>query len=176
MDNFFYLRKVYVSRLSPTACKMVDWLLAFVLFAKHKDHEKGNLSMPDKRLQPISAFGWASVAQYTVYISGVAGLLEVNSDHVSCLPLAKVGPTKLLARKLRMATILRSNLKGLEVFVEKHKDDLGLNEMSVIRGFYRQYKENLETVEGHMEIIENYAQSLSKDMFQQSEEIDDTPF
>jgi len=133
--------------------------------------------MAERKLQPISAFGWASVAQYTVYISGVARLLEVNSDHVNSLPLARMTPQKLLSRKLRTQVILRSNLRALEVFVEKYKADLGLSELSVIRGFYRQYKDSLETVEGHMQIIENYARSSDKSMFEQThEKSDDQPF
>jgi len=176
VDNFFYLRKLYVGGLSLALCKMIDLLWTFILSAKHKDHEKGNLSMSDEKLQPISAFEWASVTQYIVYISGAAQLLEVNSDHVRCLRLSKKGANTLLSQKLRMSVILKTNLRRLEGFVERFRGQLESTELSVIRGMYRQLKDNLETVERHMKTIENFAKSSNKDMFEQSEAEDETPF
>ena len=143
---------------------------------KHKDHEKGNLKMQERKLQPISAFEWASVAQYVVYISGAAGLKEVNSDHVLCLPLARIGPEKLLSRKMRVALVLKSNLRSLEGFVGRFEAELEVNEISVIRGMYRQFRDNLETVSGHMEIIEDKARTEYTSFYDQGEEKDDTPF
>jgi len=132
--------------------------------------------MSDKRLQPISAFEWASVTQYIVYISGVAELLEINSSHVERLPLATLGPAKLLSRKLKMSVVLKSNLRRLERFAERFKDELDKNELSVVRGMYRQYKNNLETVQRHLEVIEDYARAVDKSMFEQSEAEDNAPF
>lgn len=132
--------------------------------------------MPEKYLQPISAFEWASVAQYIVYISGAAGLQEVSSSHVLCLPLARMGPEKLLSQKMRVAMVLKSNLRSLEGFVGRFENELEDTEMSVIRGMYRQIRDNLETVAGHMKTIEDYARSSEKGMFEQSEEKDDAPF
>lgn len=132
--------------------------------------------MEERKLLPISAFKWASVSQYIVYIGGAAGLQEVNSGYVLCLPLTRVAPAKLLARKMRVALILKANLKSLERFVERFKAELEPGEMSVLRGMYRQFKNNLETVEGHMETIEDFAQASNKAMFEQSEEKDDLPF
>lgn len=132
--------------------------------------------MGERKLIPISAFEWASVAQYIVYISGAAGLQGINSSHVLCLPLAKMGPEKLLARKMRVDFVLKSNLKGLEVFVGRFKDELEPGEISVIRGMYRQFKDNLETVNGHMKIIEDFARTEYTGLYDQEEEKDDLPF
>ncbi len=132
--------------------------------------------MKERKLQPISAFEWASVAQYVVYISGAASLKEVNSEHVLCLPLAKIGPEKLLARKMRVALILKSNLRSLEGFVARFEDELEDNEISVIRGIYRQFRDNLETVDGHMELIEDFARTEYTGFYDQEEEKDDLPF
>lgn len=133
--------------------------------------------MSEKYLQPLSAFEWASVAQYTVYINGAAGLQEVNSIHVLYLPLAKVTPQKLLARKMKVATALKSNLRSLEGFVGRFRDELEDVEMSVIRGMYRQFQDNLKTVEGHMDVIEDFARTSHPDMFKQTEvKEDELPF
>ncbi len=132
--------------------------------------------MQERKLQPISAFEWASVAQYVVYINGAAGLKEVNSDHVLCLPLAKIGPEKLLARKMRVALVLKSNLRSIEGFVGRFEAELEANEISVIRGMYRQFRDNLETVAGHMELIEDFARTEYTGFYDQEEEKDDTPF
>lgn len=132
--------------------------------------------MQERKLQPISAFEWASVAQYIIYISGAAGLKEVNSGDVLCLPLAKIGPEKLLSRKMRVALVLKSNLRSLEGFVGRFEDELEDNEISVIRGMYRQLRDNLETVSGHMELIEDFARTEYTGFYDQEEEKDDTPF
>jgi len=75
-----------------------------------------------------------------------------------------------------MSVVLKSNLRRLERFAERFKDELDKNELSVVRGMYRQYKNNLETVQRHLEVIEDYARAVDKSMFEQSEAEDNAPF
>lgn len=107
-------------------------------------------------LVSISSFQWASVAQYMVYISGAAGLYEINTDHVYCFPLARLGSERLVNQKRKVLGLLRSNIQSLEQFAGCHKDDLEETEMSVIRGLYRQTKMWIELVEGHISTAEVY--------------------
>lgn len=112
--------------------------------------------MSSSKLVPISAFQWASVAQYIVYVSRIAGLKEINSNFVISFPLAKIGVERLMTRKRRVLWLLNENLRLMEVFVGNRKDDLGVAEMSVIRGIYRQTKAWVELVEEHIRVAQMY--------------------
>ena len=112
--------------------------------------------MTDLKLVSISSFQWASVAQYMVYISGAAGLHEINTDHVYSFPLARMGGERLVNQKRKVSGLLSENLQSLERFAGCHKDDLEESEMSVIRGLYRQTKMWIELIEGHINTAEMY--------------------
>lgn len=104
------------------------------------------------RLKHLSDFEWASVAQYVVYISSIAGLAEVNSRYVVDFPLGRLGSDRLLKRKQRVLFLLESNMKRVERFVGEHRSELNDNERAVLRTMYMQYKSNAETVKGHIEV------------------------
>lgn len=108
--------------------------------------------MSSGRLLSLCDFEWASVATYIVYFSSVAGLAEVNSDHVISFPLGRLGPEMLLKRKERVLTVLEGNRASIERFVGDRRDDLSEDELAVIRTLYLQYKASIETVRGHIEI------------------------
>ena len=132
--------------------------------------------MTDLKLIPISSFQWASVAQYMVYISGAAGLYEINTDHVICFPLVRLGAERLLNQKRKVLRLLNSNLQALERFAGAHKDDLEETEMSVIRGLYRQTKMWVELVEDHVKTAETYKiTECTNSLFDQGGD-DDFPF
>lgn len=109
--------------------------------------------MSDKKLLSLSDFEWASAARYIVYISSMANLKEINSNHVISFPLGKLGPDKLLKQKRRALILLEGNLSAIAAFVGEHQHDLGVNEMAVLRTLYVQYKNSMKTVTGHIKVI-----------------------
>lgn len=131
--------------------------------------------MPDKKLQPIAAFEWASVAQYLVYISSRVGLAEINSQDVLSFPLARLGPDKLLRRKERALKMLEANIARLERFVGHVGDDLGPHELAVLKGMYTQYRGNIEMVKVHIETAKNYKVKCAE-LFPETEEEDNELF
>jgi len=128
------------------------------------------------QLKPLSAFEWASVSQYIIYISSVARLVEVNSNDVVSFPLAKIGPKKLAARKERVLALLKSNEKQIERFAGARKEELGDSEMSVLRSMYLQFKRSAETVEEHLRIARLYEEVSGAELFSVEEDEDDYPF
>lgn len=128
------------------------------------------------QLKPLSAFEWASVSQYIVYISSVAGLKEFNSNDLISFPLAKIGAEKLLSRKERLLVLLRGNKKRIERFVGDRKEELGEGELSVLRSMYLQFKRSIETVEEHIRIAGLYQEVAGTGLFPSEETQDDLPF
>jgi len=106
-----------------------------------------------KKLLALSDFEWASVARYIMYISSMADLKEINSNHVVSFPLARVGPDKLLKQKECVLLVLEANKRGIERFVGEHRLELDKDELAVLRTLYMQYKASAEVVKGHIDII-----------------------
>lgn len=121
----------------------------------------------------LSSFEWASVSQYLVYVSSAAGLEEINSNHVTSFPLARLGPGKVIRQKERVLAKLRWNQRHLERFVGARKDGLENSEKAVLRSMYLQYRRNIETVEDHLRIAGMYGESVVNSQFQESKEVED---
>lgn len=109
--------------------------------------------MSERKLLSLADFEWASAARYIIYISSVANLKEINSNHVVSFPLAKMGPEKLLSQKEAVLLALEGNKSSIERFVGEHRGDLAAEELAVLRSLYMQYKGNVEIVRGHIGII-----------------------
>ncbi len=112
--------------------------------------------MPESELKSLSSFEWATVGRYMVYISCVAGLKEINSNHVYSFPLTQVGTIKLIARKTRVLAQLGGNMTALERFVGIHREKLEDDELAVIRSLYCQIKTWAEIVGGHLETAREF--------------------
>lgn len=132
--------------------------------------------MNDGKLLTISDFEWASVSRYLVYVSSVAGLVDVSSEHVHNFGLAKWGRSRLLAQKQRVLVIMTSNQKKLENFVGSRRDELREEEISVIRSIYVQTKRNIDTVKEHILIAESYRAAGMGDLLQEKGDQDDALF
>jgi hypothetical protein len=109
--------------------------------------------MSSKKLRPLADFEWASAARYIVYVSCIAGLREINSSHVNSFSLTRLGPEKLLKQKERVLLLLEGNKASIERFVGEHMSELDDNELAVLRTLYLQYRDNVETVKGHIDFI-----------------------
>lgn len=163
-----YLRKIYVLMLALTSCKMRQWdwvASGFSILAGWKD---GPVS--SKKLLNLCDFEWASTARYIIYISSIANLKEINSDHVICFPLGRIGPEKLLKQKVRALAVLEGNKANIEKFVGEHKGDLGSDEMAVLRSLYLQYKGNEEIVNNHIAVIGTVVAEIELGILQSKEE------
>jgi hypothetical protein len=129
------------------------------------------------QLRNLSDFEWASATQYISYISSVAGLAEINSNHVISFPLARIGPDKLLKQKRRVLILLEGNKKSIERLVGERKSDLDENELAILRSLYVQYKANIETVEAHISFILECIVEVELSLLKSREiEDDDYPF
>jgi len=106
-----------------------------------------------KKVLSLSDFEWAAAARYITYISAVAGLKEINSNHVISFPLGRIGPDKLLKQKERVLVLLEGNKKCIERFAGEHKQDLGEKELAILRSLYFQYKANIKVVKNHIGAI-----------------------
>ncbi len=109
--------------------------------------------MSERKLLALSDFEWVSAARYIIYISSIANLEEINSSHVVSFPLGKMGPERLLRQKESTLVALEGNRSSIERFVGEYKEDLGREELAVLRSIYMQYKGNAEVVRGHIDII-----------------------
>ena len=112
--------------------------------------------MNDRKLKHLVDFEWATVARYMVYVSAVAGLKEINTDHVVSFPLARMGYSRLSSRLKRILSVLEGNVKALETFAGRFKGELTENELVVLRTIYVQHARSIETVKGHMKAVEHY--------------------
>lgn len=129
------------------------------------------------QLKPLSAFEWASVSQYIVYVSSVAGLKELNSSDLISFPLARMGPMKLVARKVRALAALEGNKEQIERFVGRYEGELGDSEMSVLRSMYLQFKRSAEMVEEHIRVACLYLDvEVPEALFELEAIEDDLPF
>lgn len=106
--------------------------------------------MLEGKLRSLSDFEWASVAQYLVYVSSAADLVEFNTSDVYSFAIAMDGVKKVIRRKERILTLLEGNMKQLERFVGRHSDELGDDEKSVLRSLYVQYKGAVQIVREHL--------------------------
>lgn len=131
--------------------------------------------MASGKLLTLSDFEWASAVHYIVYISRVAGLREINSNHVISFPLGRLGHEKLLKRKERVLASLEENRASIERFAGEKREELGDDELAVIRTIYLQYKANIETVKGHIEAIEVCLSEVRADIFHLTGEDDNEP-
>lgn len=113
--------------------------------------------MSGEKLLSLADFEWASAARYLVYISSVANLKEINSNHVISFPLGRLGPDKLLKQKERVLFLLEGNKSAIESFVGEHRNELVPNELVALRSLYVQYKGSIETVKSHIKIIKDCA-------------------
>ncbi len=128
-------------------------------------------------LKDLAEFEWASVAQYIVYISSVTQLEEIVSEHVVRFPLAGVGAEKLLLRKQRVLERLKGNKQKILRFAGEFEDELGENELSVLRTLYLQFKRGEEMVGEHLRIIKLYQDEENNSFFGTAEEAsDELPF
>ncbi len=126
--------------------------------------------MSKSKLLTLSDFEWASAANYIIYISLVAGLREINSNHVISFPLARLGPEKVLKQKKRVLALLEENKANVERFAGEHRGDLGSNELAILRTLYLQYKGNIETVTDHISVIGVIVAEVEQDLLQFGEE------
>lgn len=131
--------------------------------------------MPNEKLHPLSAFEWASVSQYIVYISSVAGLEEINSDRVVSFPMARIGPDSLIVRKEKTLKVLERNVSRLEKFAAFKSEELGPYELSVLRSLYIQYRNNISTVKDHLRTARIYVDDERAGLFPVKEGDDDEP-
>ncbi len=127
--------------------------------------------MSDSKLLLLSDFEWASTARYIVYISSIARLKEINCNHVVSFPLGRLSPEKLLKQKGSVLFDLEANKTKIERFVGEHKADLDVNELAVLRSLYFQYKNNAETVRGHIDIVKTCIEEIEVGILQ-SKEVD----
>lgn len=109
--------------------------------------------MESEKLLGLSDFEWASTARYICYISSIAGLKKINSNHVASFSLSLLGPEKLLKQKERVLLRLEGNKSSIESFVGRHMSELDELELAVLRSLYLQYRDNVETVRGHIDFI-----------------------
>lgn len=116
-------------------------------------------------LRRIADFEWASVGQYLVYISSAMELKEVSSRAVISFPLTRLGPEAVLKQKRKAAKVLEGNISALERFVGERKNELGPDELVVLRGLYVQYKCNIETVREHIRSADFYRRSVDVSLF-----------
>ncbi len=130
-----------------------------------------------KDLKFLADFEWASAARYIVYITRAAGLSEINSNHVISFPLARIGPDRLLKQKKRVLSVLKGNKAGIERFVGAYRAELNASELTILRSLYLQYKDNEETVRGHISVIEECMVEIEIGILKSKEEgEDDTLF
>ncbi len=129
--------------------------------------------MSSSKLLSLSDFEWASTARYIMYISSMAGLKEINSNHVMSFPLGRLGPDKLLTQKENVLSLLEANKAGIERFVGEHSGELDSDELAVLRSLYMQYKGNAETVRGHMDIIGTCLVEIELGVLQSEEATDE---
>lgn len=135
--------------------------LGFSILAGCKDS-----LMSSSKLKPLSDFEWASVSRYISYISSIASLQEINSNHVISFPLSRVGPEKLLKQKGRVLIALEGNKASVERFVGEHRSELDDNELAVLRTLYMQYRDNIETVKAHIDFAETCIVELELTLLQ----------
>lgn len=126
--------------------------------------------MSNGKLLTLSDFDWASAANYIIYISRVAGLREINSNHVISFPLARLGPEKVLKQKRRVLALLEENKASVERFAGEHKGDLGRKELAILRTLYLQYKASIETVTDHIDVIGIIVAEVELEILQFGEE------
>ncbi len=130
--------------------------------------------MSDKKpLKSLADFEWASATQYITYISSVARLSEINSNHIVSFPLGRLGPDKLLKQKQRVLILLEGNKKNIERFVGERRSQLDENELAVLRSLYVQYKGNIETVKGHIKCIDECMVELKLSLLKLKEKQED---
>lgn len=129
--------------------------------------------MSNQELHPLSAFEWASVTHYIVYISSVAGLEEVSSERVVSFPMARIGPESLIVRKENTLKLLERNISRLEKFAASKKEELGPYELSVLRSLYIQYRNNVNTVRDHLRTAKIYIDAEQAGLFPVREDYDD---
>ncbi len=134
--------------------------------------------MSDKELRTISSFEWASVTQYIVYISVLIGLHDVNCNHIVSFPLVGLGAKALIVRKQRMISVLEVNKAKLERFVCAKKEELGSDEMAVLRSMYVQWRKSIETMRGHVETARAFQKMEEEDdcLFETKVAQDEFPF
>lgn len=128
--------------------------------------------MSEEKLLSLAVFEWASVARYIVYISSIAHLEEINSNHVISFPLARLGPDKLLKQKKGVLQALEDNKRHIERFVGEHRAELGDDELAVLRTLYLQYKGNAGVVREHIDIIRTCLVEIELGILQ-SQEVND---
>lgn len=121
--------------------------------------------MTSEKLLSLSDFEWASAARYIVYISKVAGLKEINSEHVNSLPLGRLGADKLLKQRGTILKTLEGNISKLEIFTADNKGDLDANELAIIRSVYIQHRDSIKTVKAHLEVIKFWVSAFQGSFF-----------
>lgn len=124
-------------------------------------------------LKRLKDFEWASVTQYIIYISSVAGLKEVNPRHVVSFPLGRLGPDKLLKQKRRVLLLLEGNKACVERFAGSCESELDENEMAVLRSIYLQYRSSIETVSRHIFLLTTCLTGTQLSILQSEEEAQD---
>ncbi len=129
--------------------------------------------MSNEKMLSLADFEWASTARYIVYISSIANLKEINSNHVISFPLGRLGPEKLLKQKERVLFVLEGNKVSIERFVGERRSELDENELAVLRSLYMQYKSNIETVKGHIEVIGTCMVEIELGILQSQEKEED---
>lgn len=135
--------------------------------------------MSSSETNSLSSYEWASAAQYIQYVSRVAGLEEINSDHINSFSLSRHGPDFLIARKNRTLASLLTNMVALEQFVTCVEGHRKSDELAIIRTMYVQFRRACEKVEEHIGKIKAYERTRQvafEDFIREENERDDIPF
>lgn len=115
--------------------------------------------MTEKPLMHISDFEWASVAQYLVYVAGMAGLKELGSERVNSFRLSGRAVERTIALKKGTLVLLKENMRALERFVGAYEGEMSDGEKAVIREMYRQHASSVRTVERHLAIAKSFGKA-----------------
>lgn len=127
-------------------------------------------------LKGIGSFKWASAAAYQTYIANVAGLQEISSVQVYSFPLVALGVDKLIARKVRLLTVIMGNMQSLDTFVNENVGDLKETELVYIRSLYGQLMKYKGFVEQHLAAARSIQKTMQLPLEDEDESEDEIPF
>ncbi len=133
-----------------------------------------------KKNNAVSDFEWQSAAAYFRYVEVNAKLVgytlsSVYSFHVT----EKTGFKGLVARKLALSRILRTNLTNIEVWVSENCDKISPHQLVFVRSLYRTTKDLIGIVDEQVERAERlakYEKDVSPYIDQNEEVQDEFPF
>ncbi len=107
----------------------------------------------------IADFEWASISRYVAHVEQVAGLQQISLDKIHSFRIGLAGAKSLLRVKCRTKEAIRENNRLLCLYVANRVETLKQPEKDVLRGMYTSNRDALETLEKHIELLENIPQS-----------------